>query len=188
MPRIKHCVLMKFRAGTAQAQIDELYADLRAIASKLPGILDFSGVTPGEQIVLKQATHQRPEKRYATTLDMVKALRDATANMPKPKPAAPQLSKPSSRITKAGFTSRRSWTTTPAKISVCSGSPAIASFLRRKRSSRCGPAGLTKSLHDDSAEDSYCRNRKYFPGRRRFRLRGGWAIGATPAAGRGAGD
>lgn len=63
-----------------------------AAHAHIMGILDFSGVTPGEQSVLKQATHQRPEKRYAQTIDMVKALRDATAGVPSPKPAAPQMS------------------------------------------------------------------------------------------------
>lgn len=43
MPRIKHCVLVKFQAGTSQATIDAFYAELRALVAKLPGISDFNG-------------------------------------------------------------------------------------------------------------------------------------------------
>lgn len=43
MPRIKHCVLVKFASGTPQGTIDEFFADLRALVDTLPGIIDFTG-------------------------------------------------------------------------------------------------------------------------------------------------
>jgi len=43
MPRIKHCVLVKFKSGTPQATIETFYGDLRAIVAKLPGISEFNG-------------------------------------------------------------------------------------------------------------------------------------------------
>ncbi len=38
---IRHIVSLRFRAGTAQAVKDALYADLKALGNHIDGILDF---------------------------------------------------------------------------------------------------------------------------------------------------
>lgn len=43
MPKIKHVVFLSFKADTPQAKLDEIFADLRGLMDKIPGILDFSG-------------------------------------------------------------------------------------------------------------------------------------------------
>lgn len=43
MPKIKHVVFLSFKADTPQAKLDEIFADLRGLQDKIPGILDFSG-------------------------------------------------------------------------------------------------------------------------------------------------
>lgn len=46
-----------------------------AIYAHMQGALDFTKLTPSEQIVIKKATAMDPEKRYGTCLEMVRALR-----------------------------------------------------------------------------------------------------------------
>jgi len=43
MPQIKHAVLLKFKPTTSQPKIDEIFAALKGLGDKIPGLLDFSG-------------------------------------------------------------------------------------------------------------------------------------------------
>ncbi|GMU24242.1 MAG: hypothetical protein AMXMBFR13_43180 [Phycisphaerae bacterium] len=43
MPQVKHVVLLRFKPGTSQQQVDQIFAALAGLQSKIPGLLDFSG-------------------------------------------------------------------------------------------------------------------------------------------------
>jgi hypothetical protein len=43
MPQVKHIVLLKWKEGTAQEQIDGFFELLAGLKDKIPGILDFIG-------------------------------------------------------------------------------------------------------------------------------------------------
>lgn len=43
MPKVKHCVLLRFKPSVTPAIADGLFADLAALKAKIPGLLDFTG-------------------------------------------------------------------------------------------------------------------------------------------------
>src|SRR5262245_3311356 len=98
-------------------------------------------------------------------------------------PGAQPRSKPSNRITRGGYIWPRQWRKIRVKKWGRCAATAIVFSSRRKRSSRCRPAG-SKRKRDDDAENFDRRDRKHLSGRRRLRLRGGGATDAAPAAGR----
>ncbi|MCI0747335.1 MAG: Dabb family protein [Verrucomicrobia subdivision 3 bacterium] len=41
MPKVKHVALLKFKEGTTQEQIDQVFADLMDLTEAIPGIEDY---------------------------------------------------------------------------------------------------------------------------------------------------
>ncbi len=72
----------------------------------LQGKLDFSKLPERERLILKRATERNPEERFATTLDMVKALRkviEGRSSPTWPLPAAPAAAQPAPRSQESGL-------------------------------------------------------------------------------------
>jgi len=83
-------------SGTDQYSLAITYYELRtgrlpldagaAFQAHVLGQLDFGLVLPAEQEVLRRATHMRPDQRYPTATEMVRALKTATG-----RPEAPAI-------------------------------------------------------------------------------------------------
>ena len=58
MAKIKHVGLLKFKEGTSQDQIDQIFADLMDISETIPGIEDYvSGANNSPEALNEGFTH-----------------------------------------------------------------------------------------------------------------------------------